>query len=115
MTTPTAPSYADRVEEWIDVNGYAVAVSPDDPLKEYEAVRTAASVTEYPMLFKWHVEGPDAVTAVDAVFLRSVRALHRGRVAYGAVGGNPAVQEQLTAPRPPRAPPSPSGTRRTPC
>lgn len=130
LPTPFSPRYADRVEEWIDVYGHAVAVALDDPAAEYAAVRTAAGVTEYSMLYKWHVEGPGAVAAVDAVFSRSVARLALGRLAYGVVvdvdgmmvddvtvavvgpghvvvtGGNPETQRYLAAH-------APDGTRVT--
>lgn len=54
--TPFSPRYADQVEEWIDVYGHAVALSLDDPAKQYSAIRGAAGATEYSMLYKWHVE-----------------------------------------------------------
>ncbi|MFJ8109108.1 aminomethyltransferase family protein [Streptomyces sp. NPDC096132] len=119
--TPFSPRYADRVEEWIDVYGHAVPLAIGDPAEEYEAIRTAAGASDYSMLYKWHVEGADAVAAVDAVFSRSVRGLGAGRIAYGVVvdadgmmlddvtvavlapghvvvtGGNPSTQESLTA------------------
>ncbi|QKZ20838.1 aminomethyltransferase family protein [Streptomyces chartreusis] len=118
-STPFAPRYADRVEEWIDVYGHAVPLFISDPAEEYEAIRTRAGASEYSMLYKWHVEGDDAVVAVDAVFSRSVRGLGAGRITYGVVvdaegmmvddvtvavlapdhvvvtGGNPATQESL--------------------
>ncbi|MEU1516410.1 aminomethyltransferase family protein [Streptomyces sp. NPDC005811] len=120
-TTPFAPRYADRVEEWIDVYGNAVPLAIGDPAEEYQAVRTAVGASEYSMLYKWHVEGERAVAAVDAVFSRSVRGLGAGRIAYGVVvdadgmmiddvtvavlapdhvvvtGGNPATQQALAA------------------
>ena len=130
LPTPFSPRYAGRVEEWIDVYGHAVAVALDDPAAEYAAVRGAAGVTEYSMLYKWHVEGPGAVAAVDAVFSRSVARLVPGRLAYGVVvdvdgmmvddvtvavfspsrvvmtGGNPETQRHLAAH-------APEGTRVT--
>ncbi|MFM9683033.1 hypothetical protein, partial [Streptomyces brasiliscabiei] len=60
-TTPFAPRYADRVEEWIDVYGNAVPLAIGDPAEEYEAIRTAVGASEYSMLYKWHVEGENAV------------------------------------------------------
>jgi aminomethyltransferase len=120
-TTPFAPRYAARVEEWIDVYGNAVPLAIGDPAEEYEAIRTAVGASEYSMLYKWHVEGEDAVATVDAVFSRSVKGLGAGRIAYGVVvdadgmmlddvtvavlapdhvvvtGGNPATQQSLTA------------------
>ena len=122
-TTPFAPRYADRVEEWIDVYGNAVPLAIGDPAEEYEAIRTAVGASEYSMLYKWHVEGADAVAAVDAVFSRSVKGLGAGRIAYGVVvdadgmmlddvtvavlapdhvvvtGGNPATRQSLAASR----------------
>ena len=120
-TTPFAPRYADRVEEWIDVYGNAVPLAIGDPAEEYEAIRTAVGASEYSMLYKWHVEGEDAVAAVDAVFSRGVKGLGAGRIAYGVVvdadgmmlddvtvavlapdhvvvtGGNPATLQSLAA------------------
>ncbi|MEQ0558255.1 aminomethyltransferase family protein [Amycolatopsis sp. NEAU-NG30] len=120
-TTPFAPRYADRVQEWIDVYGNAVPLAIGDPVEEYNSIRTAVGASEYSMLYKWHIEGPDAVATVDAVFSRSVKGLAAGRIAYGVVvdadgmmlddvtvavraadhvvvtGGNPATQESLAA------------------
>ncbi|WP_460062447.1 aminomethyltransferase family protein [Streptomyces sp. YKOK-I1] len=120
-STPFAPRYEDRVEEWIDVYGHAVPLAIGDPAEEYEAIRTAAGASEYSMLYKWHVEGEGAVATADAVFSRSVRSIATGRIAYGVVvdadgfmlddvtvgvlapdhvvvtGGNPATQEALAA------------------
>lgn len=120
-TTPFAPRYVDRVEEWIDVYGNAVPLAIGDPDEEYEAVRTGVGASEYSMLYKWHVEGEQAVAAVDAVFSRSVKALGTGHISYGVVvdsdgmmlddvtvavlasdhvvvtGGNPATQQSLAA------------------
>ncbi|CAL9624842.1 Sarcosine oxidase subunit alpha [Streptomyces sp. enrichment culture] len=117
--TPFSPRYADRVEEWIDIYGNAVPLAIGDPVEEYQAIRTAVGASEYSMLYKWHVEGADAVTTVDAVFSRSVSGIGAGRLAYGVVvdgegmmlddvtvaviapdhvvvtGGNPATQQSL--------------------
>ncbi|MFI7405403.1 aminomethyltransferase family protein [Streptomyces sp. NPDC049541] len=120
-STPFSPRYDDRVAEWMDVYGHAVPLFITDPAEEYEAFRTAAGALDYSMLYKWHVEGEDALATVDAVFSRSVRGLGEGRIAYGVVadadgfmvddvtvavlapghvvvtGGNPATQQSLTA------------------
>ncbi|MGW0576618.1 aminomethyltransferase family protein [Streptomyces sp. NPDC002920] len=120
-STPFSPRYADRIEEWIDVYGHAIPLAIGDVTEEYEAIRTTAGASEYSMLYKWHVEGEDAVATVDAVFSRSVRGLDAGRIAYGVVvdtdgmmvddvtvsvlapdhlvvtGGNPVTQESLAA------------------
>jgi aminomethyltransferase len=85
--TPFSPRYADAVEEWIDVYGHAVPLflgDPGDP-EEYAAIRTAAGFSEYSMLYKWFVEGQDAVAVVDAVFSRNVSTQPVGRIAYGVV------------------------------
>jgi aminomethyltransferase len=119
--TPFSPRYADGVGEWTDVYGHAVPLFLDDPAMEYSAIRRAAGAAEYSMLYKWHVEGPAAVAAVDAVVSRNVRALRPGRLAYGVVvdddgmmlddvtvavpdprhvivtGGNPAILEHIVA------------------
>jgi aminomethyltransferase len=83
--TPFSPRYADAVEEWIDVYGHAVPLFLADPGEEYTAIRTTAGISEYSMLYKWYVEGPDAVTAVDRVFSRDVATQPVGRIAYGVV------------------------------
>ena len=83
--TPFSPRYPEGIEEWIDVYGHAVPLWIDDPAKEYEAFRTQAGALEYSMLYKWHVEGPDAVGTTDAVVSRNVRGLSAGRLAYGVV------------------------------
>lgn len=83
--TPFSPRYADRVEEWIDVYGYAVPLTLGDPAEEYTAIRAAAGISEYSMLYKWHLEGPGAIAAADRVFSRNVATLPVGRLAYGVV------------------------------
>lgn len=122
--TPFSPRYADRVEEWIDVYGHAVPLLLTDPVEEYGAIRGAAGISEYSMLYKWFVEGPDAVAAVDRVFSRNVATQPAGRLAYGVVtdadglmvddvtvsvlgseqvlvvGGNPVTEKLLAAAAP---------------
>ncbi|GGZ01625.1 aminomethyltransferase family protein [Streptomyces olivaceoviridis] len=84
-STPFSPRFADRVEKWIDIYGHAVPLFISDPVEEYEAIRTAVAALDYSMLYKWYVEGEDAVATVDAVFSRSVRDLDAGRIAYGVI------------------------------
>lgn len=120
-STPFSPRYADRVEEWIDVYGHAVPLFLSDPDEEYAAIRTAAGISEYSMLYKWYVEGPDAVAVTDRVFSRNVATQPPGRIAYGVVtdtdgfmiddvtvsvlspeqvlvvGGNPATEKLLAS------------------
>lgn len=119
LPTPFSPRYADGVEEWIDVYGHAVPLFLGDPGEEYAAIRSAAGFSEYSMLYKWSVEGPDAVAVVDAVFSRNVATQPVGQIAYGVVtdaeglmvddvtvsvhspervvvvGGNPATQDVI--------------------
>lgn len=119
--TPFSPRYTETVQEWIDVYGHAVPLWITDPDAEYQAIRTAAGMSEYSMLYKWHVTGNDPVAAVDAVFSRNVATQPVGRISYGVmtdadglmvddvtvaviaphhvlvVGGNPATEELLTA------------------
>jgi aminomethyltransferase len=83
--TPFSPRYADGVEEWIDVYGHAVPLFLGDPDEEYAAIRTAAGISEYSMLYKWYVQGPDAVAVADRVFSRNVATQPAGRIAYGVV------------------------------
>src|SRR4051812_27687579 len=83
--TPFSPRYADTVTEWIDVYGYAVPLFLTDPAQEYHAICTTAGISEYSMLYKWHVEGPEAITTVDRVFSRNVTRQAPGTIAYGVV------------------------------
>ncbi len=83
--TPFTDRYPEGVEEWIDVYGYAVPLWLSDPMTEYTAIRSGAAMLEYSMLYKWFVEGPGAVAAVDAVFSRDVTAQPVGQLAYGVV------------------------------
>ncbi|WP_088288150.1 aminomethyltransferase family protein [Kineosporia sp. A_224] len=86
--TPFSPRYADTVTEWIDVYGHAVPLilsESGDPGEEYAAIRTTVGFSEYSMLHKWSVEGPDAVAVVDAVFSHNVTTQPVGRIAYGVV------------------------------
>lgn len=83
--TPFSPRYADDVEEWIDVYGHAAPLFLGDPGEEYAAVRGAAGISEYSMLYKWVVEGPHAVAVVDQVFSRNVSTQPAGRIAYGVI------------------------------
>jgi glycine cleavage system aminomethyltransferase T len=83
--TPFSPRYADTVTEWIDVYTYAVPLFITDPAKEYHAIRTTAGISEYSMLYKWHVEGPACLSTVDRVFSRDVTGQAAGTIAYGVV------------------------------
>ncbi|MST31198.1 hypothetical protein GHK86_00435 [Acidimicrobiaceae bacterium USS-CC1] len=85
LATPFSAHYPAGIEEWIDVYGYAVPLTFGDPLAEYTAVRTAVGITEYSMLYKWHVTGPGAVPCVDAIFSRSVTSQPTGRISYGVI------------------------------
>jgi aminomethyltransferase len=85
MATPFADRFASTVADWIEVMGYAVPISVSDPLEEYRAIRERAAVTDYSMLFKWHVDGTGAPALVDSVVTRNVAALRPGRIAYGPV------------------------------
>lgn len=122
--TPFSPRYADSVAEWIDVYGHAVPLALGDPDDEYAAIRHAAGISEYSMLYKWFVEGPAALATTDAVFSRDMSDLPVGRIAYGVVtdadgfmvddvtvsvlspgrvlvvGGNPATLDHLAAAAP---------------
>ena len=122
--TPFSPRYPDGIDEWIDVYGHAVPLWISDPAREYDAVRNRVVALEYSMLYKWHVEGPNAIKAVDAVVSRNVAALKGNRIAYGVVvaddgtmidditiavlgsdhvvvtGGNPATEGALHAASP---------------
>ena len=86
MTTPFHPSYPSDLEtEWIDVYGYAVPLWVSDPGDEYAAFRERVGILEYSMLFKWDIEGPDAVAVANSVFSRNLSTLAPGRIAYGVV------------------------------
>ncbi|MFJ1748141.1 aminomethyltransferase family protein [Streptomyces sp. NPDC088116] len=126
LATPFSSRFEDRVEQWADAFGCAVPVELDGAAQEYEAIRTTAGASDYSVLYKWHVEGPDAVAVVDALFSRDLSALPPGRLMYGVVvtaegamlddvtvvvlgpghvvitGGNPALREQLAARLPAR-------------
>ena len=118
---PFAPRYFDRVEEFMDVYGYAAPVWVSDPESEYNAVRGAAGAIDFSMLYKFDLTGPGALELVDSVVTRDVASLAPDRIAYGAivdssgrmvddctvsilaseivrvVGGNPADGAVLTA------------------
>ncbi len=83
-TTPFSARYPE-IEEWIDVYGHAVPLWISDPESEYDAIRNRVSVLEYSMLYKFHVEGPDAVAVVDATVSRDIRGLAPRHMAYGVV------------------------------
>lgn len=83
-STPYSPLYpGDLSTEWIDVFGCAVPVHCGDPEGEYAALRTAAAVMEFSMLYRWDVTGPGALEAVNSVFSRDLRRLGTRRIAYG--------------------------------
>jgi aminomethyltransferase len=82
--TPFSPRYPE-IEEWIDVYGYAVPLSISSPASEYDAIRRRVALLEYSMLYKFHVEGPDAVAVVDATVSRDVRGLKARHLAYGVI------------------------------
>lgn len=84
--TPFHPMYPSDLEtEWIDVYGYAVPLWIADPADEYAAFRERVGILEYSMLYKWDVQGPDAVVIANSVFSRNLAALAPGRIAYGVV------------------------------
>jgi aminomethyltransferase len=56
-----------------------------DPAQEYHAIRTTAGISEYSMLYKWHVDGPACLSTVDRVFSRDVTGQAAGTIAYGVV------------------------------
>ena len=83
-STPYSPLYPDGLEtEWIDVFGCAVPVHCGDPQAEYAALRTAAAVMEFSMLYRWDISGPGALDAVNSVFSRDLRRLGSHQIAYG--------------------------------
>lgn len=122
--TPFFPRFAERVKEWEDVMGNAVALEIVGAETEYAALREAVVGQEYSMLYKWFVVGPEAIRTVDLVLSRNVAALGEHRVAYGVVvtddggmvddvtvavlepqivlvvGGNPEVEHALRAAAP---------------
>lgn len=130
LATPFSPRYPEGIQEWIDVYGHAVPLWLTDPGHEYDAIRNRTAALEYSMLYKWHLEGPAAVAATNAVVSRNVSALRGNRLAYGVVvsqhgtmidditvavlapdhvvvtGGNPSTEESLRAA-------APAGTRVT--
>ena len=85
-TTPFHRSYpADLDTEWIDVCGYAVPLWISDPDSEYTAFRQGVGVLEYSMLYRWHLEGPGALSVANAVHSRNLELLEPGQIAYGVV------------------------------
>lgn len=84
--TPFNSMYPSDLEtEWIDVYGYAVPLWIADPVDEYAAFRERVGVLEYSMLYKWDLEGPDAIPVANSVFSRNLGTLAPGRIAYGVV------------------------------
>jgi aminomethyltransferase len=97
MSTPFASRFDSSVADWIDVMGFGVPVAVTSPRDEYDAIRTAVAITDYSMLFKWHVIGPGAVQAVDWIVTRDVAALRPGRIAYGpVVAGDGGMVDDVT-------------------
>ena len=82
---PFAPRYFDRVDEFMDVYGYAAPVWVSDPESEYNAVRGAAGAIDFSMLYKFDLTGPGALELVDGVVTRDVGSLAPDRIAYGAI------------------------------
>ena len=63
--------------------GCAVPIDCGDIEAEYGALRTAAAMMDFSMLYRWDVTGPGAREAVDSVFSRDLRRLGPRRIAYG--------------------------------
>ena len=84
-TTPYSVFYPDGLEMWRDIFGCALPIHCGDPAGEYQALRNACALMEYSMLYRWHVEGPGALDAVNSVVTRDLTKLSDGAIAYGAV------------------------------
>ena len=68
---------------WEDWYGYqAASVFADSLDIEYNAVREAAGVIDVSPLFKYRVEGPDAVRLIDRIITRDARKLKVDQVYY---------------------------------
>lgn len=72
-------------EDFIDVNGRAVALFFSDPSAEYRAFRETVGLIDFSMLFKWEISGPGSRNTVNRVFSRNVLAMSPGQIAYGVV------------------------------
>lgn len=83
--SPFHPLNPDHVEEWLDVNGYAVPLVVSDPVQEYQAIRRRVGLIDFSMLYKWDIQGPGALDAADRVFSRDLARLKPERIAYGVV------------------------------
>ena len=70
--------------EMIWEDGWPWANRFNDPLREYEAIRTATGLWDLFSTCKYEVRGPDAGRAVQRRFTNDVSAMQPGSVRYGA-------------------------------
>jgi aminomethyltransferase len=77
----TAP--LNRKQQWREWSGYlAASAYADHHDIEYNAIREAVALIDVSPLYKYVVEGPDAVRLVDRVLTRDATRLQVGQVYY---------------------------------
>ncbi len=70
---------------WKQWSGYFVAVAYEDfHDPEYHAVRNGAGLIDVSPLYKYDIEGPDALRLVDRLITRDATKCHVGQVLYAA-------------------------------
>lgn len=70
---------------WKQWSGYFVAVAYDDfHDPEYHAIRNGAGLIDVSPLFKYDIEGPDALRLVDRMITRNATKCQVGQVLYAA-------------------------------
>lgn len=84
--TPFHPRTAalNRMNDWGPWGGYTTALSFDDTVMEYTAIRNAASVYDLCPMVKYRITGPDAASYLNRLTLRNAAKLPVGSVHYTA-------------------------------
>ena len=71
--------------EWRNWAGYlAAALYEPTHEREYYAIRNSAALIDVSPLYKYELQGPDALAAVDRIMTRDVRRCSIGQVMYSA-------------------------------
>jgi len=83
--TPFLPLYAEGVQEWMDVYGFAMPLTWGDVPAEYMAIREHVAGIEFSILLKYKIQGADARAVVNKTFSRDISDLATGKIAYGVV------------------------------
>jgi len=84
-TTPFHPrtSALVRAQTWRRWAGYQMASAYDPhPDREYAAIRSAAALMDASPLYKYRIEGPDALRLLDRTITRDMTKLAVGQVYY---------------------------------